>query len=163
MRKTPYNVLFLCMHNAARSIFAESLLDHWGHGHFRAFSAGSEPNETVHPQVLEVVGHAELPTEGLHSKHWSVFEQDDAPAMDFVITLCDDVREACPTWPGHAITAHWGIRDPLAGEMDAAERLHELHRVWRELSNRVKLFTELPLDSLERLKLQARVEALAEG
>jgi len=162
MRTQPYNVLFICQHNAARSIFAEALLAHWGQGRFRTYSAGSDPHESVHPQVLETLEHNRLPTENVYSKHWSEFEGESAPAMDFVITLCDASQESCPTWPGHPVTAHWGVEDPLAGDMSDHERSQTLHRVYRELANRIKLFVELPFDSLENLKLKARVEALGE-
>ena len=118
MRRT-YNVLFLCTGNSARSIMAERLMEHRGAGRFRAFSAGSYPKGAVHPLALRLLAEQSLPTEGLRSKSWDEFAAPGAPEMDFIFTTCDEAaNEVCPVWPGHPMTAHWGVPDPAAVEGD---------------------------------------------
>jgi arsenate reductase len=157
----PYNVLFLCTGNSARSIMAEALLNHWGHGRFRSFSAGSRPKGEVHPLTLETLRRSHLPTEGLHSKSWSEFSGPGAPKLDFVFTVCGNAaKEQCPYWPGQPMTAHWGVDDPAAAEGTREERVRAFHRAMRELEARIKLFISLPIASLDRMTLQDRLREI---
>jgi arsenate reductase len=147
-----YNTLFLCTGNSARSILGEALLNHWGEGRFRAYSAGSFPKGAVHPMALELLQAMKLPVEGLRSKSWNEFARADAPVMDFVITVCDNAaNEICPIWPGQPITAHWGVPDPAAVEGSGAERMAAFRDAARRLDARVKLLVALPLDKLDHL------------
>lgn len=156
-----YNVLFLCTGNSARSVMAEALLNLWGQGRFRAFSAGSKPKGEIHPLTLETLERAHLPTEGLRSKSWNEFSGLDAPRLDFVFTVCGNAaKEQCPYWPGQPVTAHWGVDDPAAVEGTKEERLRAFTRALRELDARIKLFTSLPLDSLDKMTLQERLQAI---
>src|SRR5579872_782766 len=148
----PYNVLFLCTGNSARSILAEALLNYWGKGRFLAYSAGSHPKGEVHPLALEVLRRGHLPTEGLRSKSWDDFATPDAPPLDFVFTVCDRAaQEVCPFWPGQPMTAHWGIKDPAEVEGTLENRMRAFNTAFRELDNRIKIFTSLRLESLDRL------------
>jgi arsenate reductase len=157
-----WNVLFLCTANSARSILAESLLNHWGRDGFRAFSAGSYPRGTVNPLALEILKHMNLPAEDLRSKSWDEFARPGAPQIDFVITVCDNAAgETCPVWPGHPVTAHWGIPDPAAVEGPEAKKMLAFRQALRCLENRVKAFTRLPLGSLDRMQLRQALEAIA--
>ena len=156
-----YNVLFLCTGNSARSIMAEALLRHSGQGRFRAFSAGSQPKGEVHPLALETLERSHLPTAGLRSKSWNEFSGPDAPKLDFVFTVCGNAaREQCPYWPGQPMTAHWGVDDPAAAEGSEQERLRAFTRAFRELDARIKLFTSLPLESLDGMALQERLREI---
>ena len=156
-----YNVLFLCTGNSARSIIGEALLNHWGKGKFRAFSAGSFPKGEVHPLALELLQALHLPIDGARSKSWSEFAAPDAPAMDFVITVCDQAAsEVCPIWPGQPITAHWGIPDPAAATGTVEERRAAFREACRRLDARIKLFVALPLDKLDRLMLKQEAERI---
>ena len=156
-----YSVLFLCTGNSARSILAESLLNHWGRGKFRSYSAGSFPKGAVHPMAIDLLGRLKLPTEGLRSKSWAEFAQPGAPELDFVITVCDNAAgEVCPVWPGRPVTAHWGMPDPAAVQGAEAEKLMAFRESLRTLENRIKVFVSLPIASLDRLKLQERVRRL---
>jgi len=159
-----YNVLFLCTGNAARSIIAESILRSVGAGRFRAFSAGSHPIGTVNPLALELLRASQLPIEGLASKSWERFAEPGAPALDFVITVCDNAAgEVCPVWPGKPITAHWGVQDPAAvgGSPEAMRKaFSEASRV---LGNRIRIFTGLPLNTLDRLSLQYTLDDLGKS
>jgi len=147
-----YNVLFLCTGNSARSILAEALLNHWGKGAFRGFSAGSFPKGEVHPLALELLRSLALPADGLHSKSWSEFARADAPVMDFVFTVCDQAAgEVCPVWPGAPITAHWGIPDPAAVDGTNAQKRVAFRDAYRRLDARIKLFVSLPLEKLDRM------------
>jgi protein-tyrosine-phosphatase len=157
----PYNVLFLCTGNSARSILAEALINQWGDGRFRGFSAGSHPKGTVHPIALRLLKKMNLPTEGLRSKSWDEFAAPGAPPLDFVFTVCDNAAgEACPYWPGQPMTAHWGVPDPAAVEGSDAEKWLAFRDAFRLLDNRIKIFTSLPLDSFDRLKLKERLDAI---
>jgi protein-tyrosine-phosphatase len=159
--KTPYNVLFLCTGNSARSVFAESLINRWGQGRFRGYSAGSHPKGEVHPLTLEILRRFNFPTEGLRSKDWNEFATSDAPKMDFVFTVCDKAAaESCPIWPGQPMTAHWGVPDPVAAQGDEVTRMDAFRTAFRELENRIKIFVSLPFDSLDSLRLQQELDAI---
>ncbi len=161
MSDASYNVLFLCTGNSARSIMAESLVNHWGRGRFRGFSAGSHPGGSVQPLALELLRRVHLPTDGLRSKSWDEFAAPGAPAMDFVFTVCDNAAaEVCPVWPGQPMTAHWGVPDPAAVAGDEATRMSAYRRAFRELENRIKVFVSLPIASLDRLRLQQKLDAI---
>lgn len=156
-----FNVLFLCTGNSARSIMAESLLNKHGRGRFRAFSAGSHPKPSPHPYALELLTRLEVPTEGLYSKSWDVFAQPNAPEMDFVFTVCDNAaNEVCPIWPGQPMTAHWGIFDPAAIEGTEMDRRDAFRRAFRELENRIKIFTSLRIEALGRIALKKKVDEI---
>jgi arsenate reductase len=155
----PYNVLFLCTGNSARSIMGEALLNYWGRGRFQAFSAGSHPRGEVHPLALETLEGSHLPTEGLRSKSWSEFSRPGAPALDFVFTVCGNAaKEQCPYWPGQPMTAHWGIDDPAAVEGPPEVQRRAFHRAFRELDARIKLFVNLRIELLDRLTLQKTLD-----
>ncbi len=156
-----YNVLFLCTGNSARSIMAEALLNRLGQGRFRAFSAGSQPKGEVNPYALATLKKANYPTEGFRSKSWDEFAAADAPPLDFVFTLCDDAAaEECPHWPGQPMTAHWGLPDPAAFEGNEAEKHLAFTDAFRMLSNRISIFTALPLKSIDKLSLQRRLDEI---
>ena len=156
-----FNVLFLCTGNSARSILAESIVDHLGGGRFRGFSAGSHPKGQVHPYALEQLASLGFPTANLHSKSWGVFAASGAPHMDFVFTVCDDAAgEACPAWPGQPMTAHWGIPDPAAAEGSEIDKRAAFRAAFAALENRIRLFLSLPLASLDRMALQQRLDAI---
>ncbi|MBN2887507.1 MAG: arsenate reductase ArsC [Chromatiaceae bacterium] len=161
MSQSVLNVLFLCTGNSARSILAESILQRWGAGRFHAYSAGSHPKGEVHPLAIEVLRRNNYLTDGLRSKNWSEFAQPGAPVMDFVFTVCDQAaKETCPVWPGQPMTAHWGMPDPAAVEGDEVARIMAFRTAFRELENRIKIFTALPLDSIDRLKLQRDLDRI---
>jgi arsenate reductase len=137
-------VLFLCTGNSARSIMGEVLVNKWGGGRFRGFSAGSFPKGQVHPLTLLLLERLQLPTDGLRSKSWDEFAQPGAPELDFVFTVCDQAAgETCPVWPGQPIRAHWGMEDPAAAQGTDEEKLVVFHRVFRELEGRIKMFCSL--------------------
>jgi arsenate reductase len=159
-----YNVLFLCTGNSARSVLAESLLNHWGHGKFRAFSAGSYPKGQVHLMAVELLKRMNLPAENLRSKSWDEFAAPGAPPIDFVFTVCDNAAgEVCPVWPGKPMTAHWGIADPAAVEGTDAEKAFAFRNALKELETRIKLFTSLPIASLDSMTLQARLREIGKN
>jgi arsenate reductase (thioredoxin) len=161
MTERIYNVLFLCTGNSARSILAESLLNHWGKEKFRAYSAGSFPKGQVHPMAIELLQRMNLPTQGLRSKSWDELTVPGAPQIDFIFTVCDNAAgEVCPVWPGKPITAHWGIADPAAIEGTDAEKASAFRKALKELETRVKLFTSLTIASLDGMTLQARLREI---
>jgi protein-tyrosine-phosphatase len=161
MADRPYNVLFLCTGNSARSILAETLMNQWGQGRFRGFSAGSHPKGTVHPIALQLLKKMNLPIEGLRSKSWDEFAAPDAPPLDFVFTVCDNAAgEVCPYWPGQPTTAHWGVPDPAAVEGSDTDKWLAFRDAFRMLDNRIKIFASLPLDSFDRMKLKERLDAI---
>jgi protein-tyrosine-phosphatase/DNA-binding transcriptional ArsR family regulator len=159
MTEPVYNVLFLCTGNSARSIIGECLINRLGRGTFRGFSAGSHPKGEVHPLAIEVLRRNNYLTEGLRSKDWTEFSGTGAPVMDFVFTVCDNAAaEVCPVWPGQPMTAHWGIADPAAAEGDQVAQMMAFRQSFRELEHRVEIFVSLPLASLDRLKLQQKLD-----
>jgi arsenate reductase (thioredoxin) len=156
-----YNVLFLCTGNSARSIIAEAVLNRLGEGRFKAFSAGSHPKGRVHPYTLDVLRNLNYPTETLRSKSWDEFAGPDAPKLDFVFTVCDDAaNESCPVWPGQPMSAHWGVPDPAAVEGTEAEKRFAFADTCRMMTNRISVFTSLPIASLDRLSLQKRLNEI---
>ena len=161
MTQAPYNVLFLCTGNSARSIMAEALLEHWGKERFKGYSAGSFPKGIVHPMAVDLLEKAHLDTSRLHTKSWHEFAKVSAPVMDFVFTVCDQAAgEVCPAWPGNPVTAHWGVADPAAVEGSEAEKMRAFRYAYQALETRIKLFTSLRLEALDRLALERRVEEL---
>jgi arsenate reductase (thioredoxin) len=157
-----YNVLFLCTGNSARSILAEALLNKYGEGRFKAYSAGSFPKGAVHPMALSVLGGLGFETAEFRSKSWDEFSAPGAPVFDFIFTVCDNAAgEICPIWPGHPMTAHWGIEDPAAVE-DVGEREAFL-TAFRYLQRRIDLFLELPLEAIDNLALKSRLREIGEG
>ena len=164
MASKVYNVLFICTGNSARSILAEGLLNRMGHVRFHAFSAGSEPRGEVHPLALKALRDLGIATDGLRSKSWEEFARPGAPVMDFVFTVCDDAAgETCPIWPGHPVTAHWGIEDPSHVLGTPVERERAFGTALRYLENRIKLFIALPFEKLEARALQAQVREIGHG
>ncbi|MGF1612123.1 MAG: helix-turn-helix domain-containing protein [Kiloniellales bacterium] len=153
-----YNVMFLCTGNSARSIIGEAILNRLGAGKFRAFSAGSQPKGRVHPYALEFLANLNHPTAELRSKSWDEFTGPDAPALDFVFTLCDSAAsEPCPAWPGQPMTAHWGLPDPAAVVGSETLRHAAFADTYRMLNNRIGIFVNLPFRALDRLSLQRRL------
>jgi arsenate reductase len=158
MSDHPFNVLFLCTGNSARSILAESILRHWGRGKFNAFSAGSQPKGSVHPYALDLLRSLHLPCEGFRSKSWDEFAVAGAPRLDFVFTVCDSAaQETCPVWPDQPVTAHWGVPDPTTATGGEMARRQAFREAFRQLENRIKLFVSLPVASLDRLSLQKKL------
>jgi protein-tyrosine-phosphatase len=156
-----YNVLFLCTGNSARSILAEALIDHWGKGRFKGYSAGSFPKGAVHPLALDVLERLHLPTRGLRSKSWNEFARPGAPVMDFVFTVCDQAAgELCPVWPGNPVTGHWGVPDPAALQGRDAGQRRAFREAYVVLENRIKLFVALPIEKLDRLAIQRSVDEI---
>lgn len=154
MADRPYNVLFLCTGNTARSILAEGILRKDGAGRFNAFSAGSQPKGTVNPFALTVLDSLSYPADGFRSKSWDEFTGPDAPAMDFIFTVCDSAAgEACPVWLGHPATAHWGIEDPAAVEGADIEKERAFVQAAKYLKNRISAFLALPMSSLDQVAL----------
>jgi arsenate reductase (thioredoxin) len=157
----PYNVLFLCTGNSARSIIAEAILNRDGLGNFRAFSAGSQPKGEVHPRTLELLRKMNFEVSGFRSKSWNEFAGPGATPLDFVFTVCDNAAgEACPFWPGQPMTAHWGVPDPAAATGSEAEIGLAFAETFRLLSNRISAFASLPLKSLDRLSLQRQLDSI---
>jgi protein-tyrosine-phosphatase len=168
MTERPFNVLFLCTGNSARSIMAEAILNKLGAGKFRAFSAGSQPKGRVHPETLRLLQSLGYDLSGFRSKSWREFADPGAPPLDFVFTVCDNAAgEACPVWPGQPMTAHWGVPDPAEVRGNQAEIAVAFKDAYRMLNQRIGIFTALPLRSLDRLSLQkklrdiGRIEAAA--
>lgn len=159
-----YNVLFLCTGNSARSIMAEAILNHKGQPSFTAYSAGSHPAGRVHPGALKQLESAHLPTTGLRSKSWEEFAERAAPQLDFIFTVCDNAaKEVCPVWPGHPVTAHWGIPDPAAvrGSSEASEKA--FREAFFLLERRISLFLNLPLATLDEITLKKELDKMGRG
>ncbi|MDR3751523.1 MAG: arsenate reductase ArsC [Terracidiphilus sp.] len=154
-----YNVLFLCTGNSARSILAEAILNHKSRGIFTAYSAGSHPSGTVRPEALKQLELAGISIAGLRSKSWDEFATADAPAMNFVFTVCDNAaNEVCPFWPGQPMTAHWGIPDPAAVKGTPEEIERAFRDAYSILDRRINLFLSLPLSALEQLAMQKELD-----
>lgn len=154
-----FNVLFICTGNSARSILAEAVLNREGRGKFRAFSAGSHPKGAVHDYALDLLRRTNHPLADLRSKSWDEFAAPAAPKLDFAFTVCDNAAgEVCPVWPGQPMTAHWGLPDPAAVEGTEAEKRAAFADAYRMLHNRISIFVNLPLASLDRLSLQKRLD-----
>jgi protein-tyrosine-phosphatase len=157
-----YNVLFLCTGNSARSIMAEAIVERLGQGRFKGHSAGSHPTGQVHPYALDLLQRLNHPTAALHSKSWDVFAAPGAPKMDFVFTVCDNAAgEVCPLWPGQPMFAHWPFRDPAAVEGSEIEKRQVFADVYGQIHNRVSIFMNLPLATLDKLSLQKNLDGMA--
>ena len=158
------NVLFLCTGNSARSILAEAYLNAAGQGRFTAYSAGSHPTGKVNPFAAALLQKNGLPTEGLRSKNWDEFARPDAPRIDFVLTVCDNAAgEVCPVWPGHPVSAHWGVADPAAVVGSEAEKRTAFLRAFTELSGRIDRLLALPVENLDRAVLERKLVEIGKG
>jgi arsenate reductase (thioredoxin) len=163
MAERAYNVLFLCTHNSARSIMAEVIINYVGRGKFKGYSAGSHPATAPNPFALETLRRLHLPIDGLYSKNWEEFAKSEAPVMDFVLTVCDNAAgEVCPVWPGQPITAHWGVEDPSLFQGTSEAKSREFARVANILKRRIELFNSLPLEKLDRLKLERTIKDIGQ-
>jgi arsenate reductase len=163
MNEKTYNILVLCTGNSARSIMAEALINTLGNGRFRAYSAGSYPTGRVNPYAVEQIAALRYPAEKLRSKSWDEFARPGAPTMDFVITVCDKAAgEVCPVWPGQPISAHWGFEDPATAEGDDEIKRRAFARIFRQITNRVRIFVNLPLDKLDRLAIKREMEHIGQ-
>ena len=161
MSKPPYNVLFLCTGNSARSIIAEALLNDIGKGYFRAYSAGSQPVGQVNPYALMMLEKYHFSTREMRSKRWGEFAQPESPRFDFIITVCDRAAgEVCPVWPGQPMTAHWGVPDPALVQGSDEEQRRAYRDAMRVLRRRIELFAALPIDKLSGLALQKRLRSI---
>jgi protein-tyrosine-phosphatase len=161
MRERSYNVLFLCTHNSARSIMAECIMNRLGAGRFKAYSAGSQPSGKIHPYAVELLQRLNYDLATLRSKSWEEFARPGAPELDFVFTVCDDAaNEVCPVWPGQPMSAHWGLPDPSRAEGNESERRFAFADTHRMLNQRISIFVNLPIESLDRLSLQKRLEEI---
>jgi arsenate reductase (thioredoxin) len=157
----PYNVLFLCTGNSARSVLAEAILNKIGHGKFRAYSAGSQPKGKVNPQTINLLEGLGYDTSGFSSKSWNEFTKPGAPQFDFIFTVCDDAAgEVCPVWPGRPATAHWGIADPAAAQGTDVEVARAFRDAYRYLSKRIELFAALPFRALDEISLNAKLREI---
>jgi protein-tyrosine-phosphatase len=164
MSEKSYNVLFLCTANSARSILAEAILNRLGGGRFRAYSAGSWPRGSVHPFALDLLSSMNFETGFARSKSWDEFAEPGAPQMDFIFTVCDDAAgEDCPVWPGHPMTAHWGVPDPARAEGTDAEKHLAFAEAYRMLANRISVFTALSFEAVDRLALKRRLDEIGQN
>ena len=164
MMDRPFNVLFLCTGNSARSIMAEAILNREGRGSFRAFSAGSQPKGRVHPCTIDLLRRLNFDVSGLRSKSWHELSGPGATPLDFVFTVCDNAAgESCPFWPGQPMTAHWGVPDPAAVTGNEAEIRLAFAEAFRMLSNRISILVSLPLRSLDRLSLQRQLDSIGKS
>ena len=157
----PYNVLFLCTGNSARSVMAEAILNRFGAGKFVAYSAGSTPKGEVHPETIALLRRLNYEVSGFRSKSWDEFAKRDSPPLDFVFTVCDNAAgESCPVWPGQPMTAHWGVPDPPAATGSQVEVARAFANAYGMLQNRIAIFVNLPFEGLDRLSLQSRLDAI---
>jgi len=164
MADRPFNVLFLCTGNSARSVLAESILNARGQGRFTAYSAGSHPAGRVNPFAIELLARMKLSTDGLRSKSWDEFARPGAPPLDFVFTVCDNAAgEACPYWPGQPMTAHWGVPDPAAVQGTDVQKTEAFRDAFRILDRRISTFVSLPIATLERIRLQEKLDAIGKN
>jgi len=164
MATAPFNVLFLCTGNSARSIMSEAYLNAAGKDRFVAYSAGSHPGGKVNPFALELLRKNRIDTASLRSKSWDEYAKPGAPELDFVFTVCDNAAgEVCPIWPGQPISAHWGVNDPAAVPGRDEEKRRAFFRAYTELSARINLFMSLPLDKLDRLVLRKKLEEIGKA
>jgi arsenate reductase len=161
---SPLNVLFLCTHNSARSIIAECAMNRLGGDRFKGYSAGSQPRGEVHPYALDLLRQLNYDVSGLRSKSWEEFSGPNAPKLDFVFTVCDNAaNETCPVWPGQPMTAHWGLPDPSAAQGSESERRYAFADTHRMLYQRIGIFVNLPLASLDKLSLQRRLDEIGQA
>jgi arsenate reductase (thioredoxin) len=159
----PFNILFLCTGNSARSIMAEAILNRAGMGKFHAYSAGSQPKGHVHPETIRLLKNLNYATSAFRSKSWGEFADPGAPLLDFVFTVCDNAAgETCPVWPGQPMTAHWGIPDPAEAKGNAAEVALAFKDAYRMLDRRIGIFVSLPLRSLDQLSLQKKLREIGQ-
>lgn len=164
MAERVYNVLFLCTQNSARSILAECALNRLGRGRFKGYSAGSFPKGEVHPYAIDLLRNENYVIDELRSKSWDEFAKPDAPDLDFVFTVCDSAaNEACPVWPGQPMQAHWGVPDPAQAEGTEAERRLAFADTLRMLSQRIDIFCNLPLESIDKLTLKKRLDEIGQS
>ena len=164
MTKAPLNVLFLCTHNSARSIIAEAVMNKLGAGRFKAYSAGSQPSGRVLPYALDMLGKIGYDISNMRSKSWEEFTAPDAPQLDFVFTVCDNAaNETCPVWPGQPISAHWGLPDPSSAQGSDTEKHLAFADTHRMLYQRIGIFVNLPLASLDSLSLQRRLDEIGQS
>ncbi len=164
MSEKVYHVLFLCAGNSARSLMAECALGRYGGGRFRGYSAGSHPRGEVHPLTRQLLERLNYRTDHLRSKSWDVFLGADAPSFDFVFTVCDaTARETCPVFPGRPMTAHWGVEDPVACTGTEDKQIKAFRRAYVELESRVKIFTSLRFEGLDRLALHGRLSSIGQS
>ena len=162
--KGPYNVLFLCTGNSARSIMAEAIMNRKGRPRFLAYSAGSHPKGSVNPGALRQLQRVHLPSEGYRSKSWDEFAHPDAPRLDFVFTVCDHAaQEACPIWPGQPMTAHWGVPDPAEAQGSEEEIDRAFNNAFLMLDRRISLFLCLPLEKLDTLAIKKKLDEIGRG
>ena len=158
------NVLFLCTGNSARSILAESLLNHWGRGRFQGFSAGSHPKGEVHPIAHQLLKQLHFPIEGLRSKAWDEFAAPGTAPLDFVISVCDNAAgEVCPVWPGRPVTAHWGVPDPAAVQGSQVDKWTAFRAAFHALENRIRIFVSLPIAALDHMKSKEQLDAIGKA
>lgn len=161
MSKSAYNILFICTGNSARSILAEGIMNGLAGERCRAYSAGSQPKREVHPMALATLQALSLPAEGYRSKSWDEFARSDAPALDFIFTVCDNAAgETCPVWPGRPMSAHWGVPDPAAHKGTEEQRLKAFHDTARVLKRRIELFLSLPIERLDAMSLHSELRGI---
>lgn len=163
MTEKTYNVLFLCTGNSARSIMAEALVTTMSKGRFKGFSAGSKPGGKVNPFAIEQVKKTGYPVDNLRSKNWDEFAAPQAPHMDFIITVCDNAAgEACPIWPGHPATAHWGFEDPAAVEGSDEEKRAAFEKIFNQITTRMHAFVSLPMHTLDEQAIRQEIRKIGE-
>lgn len=162
--ENPFNVLFLCTGNSARSIIAECIMNRVGRGRFKGFSAGSHPKGQVNPHAIALLQKLNFNTDSLRSKPWDEFSGPSAPDLDFVFTVCDDAAgEVCPIWPGQPMTAHWGLPDPAAVTGSETEIAVAFNDAFRMLNNRITIFSNLPIEGLDRMALKRRLDDIGKS